>query len=394
MIIITNPGLVDAMAFHLIGASSKRDDKNTIGFFGSGLKYALAGLIRNNIPFQVWRGDTPLNITTEKVEMRGQRYDRIVIDGQPTSFTTDMGPKWEVWMLIRELYANAVDEGGEMAVTDDYAQFIGPDRTTIILPEVTPELEQVLREQDILFCRGRDVLYEDERIRVYEEVGDGGFYVKGILVGRKGPGFGYELKKLPYDLNEERQLRSPLVAQSATIGAILSIDDPKMVRRIVSRSKAEGLERDMLRSGYLMSFHANPTAPAWHKYMFVPPSKAEFASTDPDTVLVSHDIYEHCKHPRKWAALEWKAIDKGQNHLDEALAIIETVAPGSLPKGVWRFGVPDNDSLAISMRDGDNWVSHTYIGEPVNKLAAIIIMHLSLHDATAGLRIIHNLIAR
>ena len=81
MLIITNPGLVDPMAFHLIGASSKRNDQHTIGFFGSGLKYSIAGLLRKNIPLQVWRGTEFMDITTEEVTMRDNTYKRIVIDG-------------------------------------------------------------------------------------------------------------------------------------------------------------------------------------------------------------------------------------------------------------------------------------------------------------------------
>lgn len=45
---IENEGTVPVEAFTLIGASSKRDDSSKIGMFGSGNKYALAYLLRNN----------------------------------------------------------------------------------------------------------------------------------------------------------------------------------------------------------------------------------------------------------------------------------------------------------------------------------------------------------
>ena len=189
-IVITNEGMIDPLAFELIGASSKRSDESTIGFFGSGLKYAIAGLLRRGIDFQIWCGEEALDITTKEVTMRGQTFNRIFFNGEPTSLTTDMGPRWDKWMLIRELYANAIDEGGEMAVTEGYEQFIKQGRTTIIFPS-PDQLEDVMKDQDILFCRDREIEYSDERITIYEEVGDGGFYVKGILVGRQLKGFGY-----------------------------------------------------------------------------------------------------------------------------------------------------------------------------------------------------------
>lgn len=392
MLIITNPGLVDPMAFHLIGASSKRNDQSTIGFFGSGLKYSLAGLLRKNIPLQVWRGTEFMDITTEEVTMRDNTYKRIIIDGVPTSFTTDMGPKWETWMFIRELYANAIDEGGEMAVTDDYQPFIKEGHTTIILPEITKELQSVLDEQDILFCRGREVLYEDDHIKVYDEVGDGGLYVKGILVSRQAPGFGYELKDEPYSLNEERQVLNRLTAHSQTIGAIFTINDPKMVRRIVSRTRNQGsLEHSLLCEGYVTWADHTSSAEAWHKYLFIPSKKSDFAK-DPDHLVVSSDVYEKIKHPRKWEATEWERVDRGKESLDQAIAILEGIVPGDIPRGEWWFGRPESTALGISCKNGANFVNESWIGEAPKRLAAIIAAHLSASDHELGIRIIHNLI--
>lgn len=394
MLIITNPGLVDAMAFHLIGASSKRNDDKTIGFFGSGLKYAIAGLMRKRIPFQVWRGTEVLDITTDKVVMRGQEYERIIIDGVPTSFTLDMGPKWETWMFIRELYANAIDEGGEMAVTDDYMQFIKDGHTTIVLPDVTPELQRVIDEQEMLFCRGRDVIYENEEIKVYDDVGDGGFYVKGIMVHRGPAGFGYELKRTPYDLNEERQVRSGFGSGCNTTSAIFSIDDPKVVRRIVARTKLENsMENALICRGNLLYSGARHSAPAWHKYMFIPYSKKDFAK-DFDHLVVCTDVYNSIKHPRKWESAEWVRIDRGQELLHEAVAIIEAIVPGSTPRGEWAFGQPESSALFMQTKNGITYVSDSCINDTPARLAAILIAHMTASDPNLGIDIIGKLISK
>lgn len=109
---ITNDGEIDSLSLSLVGASTKRADNSKIGFFGSGNKYALALLLRENIDFKIFSGTRQIKIEKEEVMFRGQLYEQIIIDGNKTSLTTDMGVDWEEWFAIRELYCNAIDEGG------------------------------------------------------------------------------------------------------------------------------------------------------------------------------------------------------------------------------------------------------------------------------------------
>ena len=55
---IVNKGEIYEKAFTLIGASTKRGDDSKIGFFGSGLKYAMAVLLRNEIHFKTGNSTT------------------------------------------------------------------------------------------------------------------------------------------------------------------------------------------------------------------------------------------------------------------------------------------------------------------------------------------------
>lgn len=135
---IENAGEADPLSFHLLGASSKRDDASKIGFFGSGNKYALAVLLRKNIKFRIFSGKQEIKFGVEKLDFRGNKYNVITIDGQRTSLTTDMGPTWEDWFVIREFYCNAVDEGeARITVTNEIDPNAG--KTTIFI-EKTEEL--------------------------------------------------------------------------------------------------------------------------------------------------------------------------------------------------------------------------------------------------------------
>lgn len=108
---ISNQGEIDINSLLLLGATSKRGDNSKIGFFGSGLKYAMAVLLKNNIPFNIFAGEKEIKVSTSKQKFRGVDVSVIKVNNKLTSLTTDMGPDWKAWFAIRELYCNAIDEG-------------------------------------------------------------------------------------------------------------------------------------------------------------------------------------------------------------------------------------------------------------------------------------------
>lgn len=111
-IFILNKGIVDTDAFHLLGASTKRDDETKIGYFGSGLKYALAWMLRNGINFKVYADKKEIKFGLKKKDFRGKQFSVITINGKDTSITTEMGPDWNGWFALREMICNALDEEG------------------------------------------------------------------------------------------------------------------------------------------------------------------------------------------------------------------------------------------------------------------------------------------
>lgn len=143
---IQNKGEIDPMGLSLMGVSSKRDDETKIGFFGSGNKYAIALMMRVGIPFRIFSGKAEMKITTKKVMFREKLYEQILINGEPTSLTTAMGPDWEPWFAIRELYCNALDEGGAaMTVTQKPT---GLEGSTRVFVGLTGVLEDFFKQRE------------------------------------------------------------------------------------------------------------------------------------------------------------------------------------------------------------------------------------------------------
>lgn len=111
MIQFDNVAPLDLRALKTFGVSSK-DTKSPIGFFGTGLKYAIATLLRTGHKVTIHIDNMCHELTTEPQRIRNDDFDIVQLNGVPLAFTTELGKNWEVWMAFRELYSNMLDEGG------------------------------------------------------------------------------------------------------------------------------------------------------------------------------------------------------------------------------------------------------------------------------------------
>ena len=133
-ILIQNDGEIETNSFELIGASTKRDEKGKIGFFGSGLKYSIAYMMRKGIDFKIFSGLNELKFTTTKEQLKGKDFERICINGKETSYTVTMGPTWtKDWFILREVYCNALDEGSCTLVRSTANVFPSEGKTRIFI---------------------------------------------------------------------------------------------------------------------------------------------------------------------------------------------------------------------------------------------------------------------
>lgn len=113
-----NPGLIPMEAVTTMGVSAK-EGENPIGFFGTGLKYAIASLLRTGHKVVIWCGMDRYDFAVEAGEVRGKEFNFIRMSGpdgdQRLGFTTHLGAHWEMWQIFRELYSNCLDETGDLA---------------------------------------------------------------------------------------------------------------------------------------------------------------------------------------------------------------------------------------------------------------------------------------
>lgn len=213
---IQNDVLLDIRLVALMGGTTKFNDKYKIGQFGTGLKYTLAYLFRNNIDFKIFSGREPISITTEKEEIQNTTFEIISINGQRSGMTTQMGMQWNAWMIIRELWCNALDEGGEhksVIERELLEKLEGEDGKTTFYIQMLPEIQQVMDDWGAYFIHHLSPIWESDEYAIYVNESNKPLkvYKKGVLIYQHPNThslFYYDIKGA--EINELREFKGSL----------------------------------------------------------------------------------------------------------------------------------------------------------------------------------------
>jgi len=239
---IESKGVIDTQAFYLLGASSKRDDNTKIGFFGSGLKYSIAYLLRNNINFRVFTDYKEIKFSTQQVTFRDKNFDVIIVDNEATSMTTEMGIDWEPWFVIREIYCNAIDEGeSKISIVkqkvSDEDKCVPIEDKTVFYIETNPDFDLIVNNWDSYFSdKRKDLVYHDSNFnQIYRGGDDLIVYRKGIRClqsSKERSIFHYDLSFVA--INESRVIKNEWDFKYQLTNFIQEVSDKKVVSHIIN----------------------------------------------------------------------------------------------------------------------------------------------------------------
>lgn len=183
MIVFENDGEIDPRLVMLIGVNVK-ETTSAIGFFGTGLKYAVACLSRWGEEIRIQSGAQEYQFSAENTEIRGRNFGILAmysrLDRAPLGFTTELGKRWEPWMVYRELWCNAYDEPSPKVYEVDTAPRPEAGKTRIVVSGEKIEAAHGDRDTYILGKR-RNLLHKVTGLEIYEGPGDRIFY-RGIAV--------------------------------------------------------------------------------------------------------------------------------------------------------------------------------------------------------------------
>ncbi len=105
---------IDLNAIAIMGVSVKMND-NPIGYFGTGLKFSIATLLRSGHAVTLYRNGEVIPFSAEPELVRGEEFQRVLMGTERLGFTTQLGRNWEPWQAYRELHCNCTDENGTIA---------------------------------------------------------------------------------------------------------------------------------------------------------------------------------------------------------------------------------------------------------------------------------------
>lgn len=232
-VLFENDGEIDVRAITTFGVSVK-DSTTAIGYFGTGIKYAIAILLRQGHTITIYSGENKYCFSTKVENIRGKDFDIIHMNDQPLGFTTEQGKTWQMWMAVREIVCNCTDEKGSHKVYD--GEVIGEVGKTKILVEGS-EFESEYLNRSSFLIEGKPK-YEIGNLQVFEGVTNSFFY-KGVRVHEAEKPFKYTYNILSgITLTEDRTMRYSNYDLNHTFAAsLMKVEDDEIISSLVHCGK-------------------------------------------------------------------------------------------------------------------------------------------------------------
>lgn len=219
-----NAGLIDLDVLRVMGVSIKLK-ANPIGYFGTGLKFGVATLLRTGHKVVLVRGGERLELTARPVTIRGEEVQRVFMGEEALPFTTELGKNWDVWQAYRELHSNTLDEAG--VISDK------PQTGDTVIEVTGPGIQMEFNNRDAIFISGKP-LAANEFLEVYP--GPTRFvYYRGVRAGAMPTELSFAYNLLcPMTLTEDRTFESQFTVEWKLSQLIPKIEHAGVMAELMS----------------------------------------------------------------------------------------------------------------------------------------------------------------
>lgn len=236
MIFFCNMGVIPPEAYTLMGVNAKVGNE-PFGRFGTGLKYAIATILRNG--GNIWiktRGSEGFalhHFGTREINIRDKVFNQITVNGENLPYTAELGKDWSLESAYRELVCNCHDEGGKIFESIDDEDLV--EWETVIgvdMPEITK-----------LFKNNKMFLESEEIGRArfgsidisFHEGASSTVYYRGVAVYKFEDRFPYTLNfRSEIALTEDRTARSHFDLLNGLSKVLPIVADPTILTRMLS----------------------------------------------------------------------------------------------------------------------------------------------------------------
>ena len=224
-----NKGILDATSIATFGINAK-DNDNAIGFFGTGLKYAIAVILREECNLIIYAGNDTYSFDVVETTVRDKVFKVVHMNGMPLGFTTELGKKWEMWQAFRELYCNALDEDG--SVQEGEVSLCHEHAGSTVVTVSGQKFYDVYTQRDSIVLESKP---HTEHGAVDIHMGASRFvYYKGVRIydGYPKSMFTYNVKAV-IDITEDRTARYEHQLRYKIATAIIQSTDIPMIKAII-----------------------------------------------------------------------------------------------------------------------------------------------------------------
>ena len=321
-------GLLDIRATTIMGLHAKPNSDNPLGYFGTGLKYAIAVLLRNSLEVLLFIDGVEYVFYTKKGEFRGQEYDQIRMKKRTNwlapwkyetlPYTLQLGRNWELWQAFRELETNTRDENGQTYTGETYAGSISQT-----LDDATPgHTLWVVKGQkylDEFYDMGRTFLKEgltertsSEDIQVLEQPSKHIYYRGMRIMDLKHEAlFTYNLLR-HVDLTEDRTAKYPWMVEMFIVDMMQKSEDDSFLEKAVANPSRHSFEGTLPHSvpsvgrgsmAYRLSAESstNPTVKeVWNQLQPSIPTSTHIQVTVPKAGLTDNELEVFGKMCADW----------------------------------------------------------------------------------------------
>lgn len=190
------PGKFPLDAFTTFGTNVKPNTTNPIGHFGTGLKYAVAIVLRLGGSITLYTGGAEYGFYLERKDFRGKVFERVRMRSRKLMpltkyrsislpFTTELGKNWKGWQAYRELMSNTIDENGWLNTAPPTAN--GDDLTRTgsgnysVLEVNCDAVHEAYLMNEAFMANSGELLWEDEDVEI-RSGGSKHLYYRGIRV--------------------------------------------------------------------------------------------------------------------------------------------------------------------------------------------------------------------
>lgn len=236
---ITNT-ILDLNMLRYLGVSVKETD-NPIGYFGTGLKYAIPILLRTGHEVEMIIDGETYRFEKDIKTFRGEERETVIMRHVHTGvvenlpITMSYGRDWEVWMAYRELVTNTMDEKGEIVDDFDISDTVLSDKTIFLV--TGDEIKKCRRNHYQYFLRELEEAKLSDTIVAHVPSESRGIFYRGVCVhqGQADSPYRYTYAfNEDLALTEDRTLKNLYDAhQRIGIAVCTKTDDVDVIKRMV-----------------------------------------------------------------------------------------------------------------------------------------------------------------